>query len=106
MPACRRRSPPSTLPPTSSSRARDPESVAIRQARPAAWWPRLGGASRRRARPLRAFLRWLAAAVIAWFALCVVGLVYLRFFPPIVTTLQLQRWIQYGDPPGSASGFV
>lgn len=71
----------------------------------AAWAPRPRS---RRAwwRPLRAVLRWLAAAVIAWFALCVLGLVYLRFFPPLLTTLQLQRWIQYGDAPGSASGFV
>lgn len=68
----------------------------------AAWMPW----SRARRGRLRALLRWLAAAVIAWFALCVLGLVYLRFFPPLVTTLQLQRWIQYGDAPGSASGFV
>jgi len=79
--------------------------VAVRQPPAAAWLPRRGG-RRRRARPLRAVLRWLAAAVVAWFALCVVGLVYLRFFPPLLTTLQLQRWIQYGDAPGSASGFV
>ncbi|MBX3026602.1 transglycosylase domain-containing protein [bacterium] len=51
-------------------------------------------------------LRWLAAALIAWFALCVGGLVYLRFFPPLLTALQLQRWIEHGDVPGSASGFV
>jgi monofunctional biosynthetic peptidoglycan transglycosylase len=67
--------------------------------------PRLRAARARR-RPLRALLRWLAAAVIAWFALCVLGLVYLRFLPPLVTVMQLQRWIQYGDAPGSASGFV
>lgn len=51
-------------------------------------------------------LRWAAALVVAWFALCVVGLVYLRFFPPLVTAMQLERWVRYGDPPGSASGFV
>jgi monofunctional glycosyltransferase len=50
--------------------------------------------------------RWGLATVIAWFALCVTGLVYLRFFPPIVTALQLQRWVQYGDPPGSSTGLV
>lgn len=79
--------------------------MAIRQPPAAAWLPRRR-ARRRHGRPLRVGLRWLAAAAIAWFALCVVGLVYLRFFPPLVTTLQLQRWIQYGHAPGSASGFV
>lgn len=75
--------------------------------------PRLGatagaGSSRRRA-GLRARLwtvvRWLAALAIAYLALCAVGLVYLRFLPPLVTVLQLQQWIQHGDAPGS-SGFV
>jgi monofunctional biosynthetic peptidoglycan transglycosylase len=55
---------------------------------------------------LRTLARWLAAAAIAWLALCAVGLVYLRFFPPLVTALQLQRWVEHGDAPGSASGFV
>jgi monofunctional biosynthetic peptidoglycan transglycosylase len=41
--------------------------------------------------------------VIAWLALCTVGLVYLRFLPPLVTALQLQRWVQYGDVPGSGA---
>lgn len=50
--------------------------------------------------------RWLAAATVGWFGLCLLGLVYLRFFPPLVTVVQLQRWAQYGDVPGSASGFV
>lgn len=50
--------------------------------------------------------RWAAAAAIAWFALCALGLVYLRFLPPLVTALQLQRWIEHGDPPGSSTGFV
>lgn len=65
----------------------------------------------RRTRPrwrfvlLRIALRWTAAVVIAWFALCVVGLVYLRFSPPLLTMMQLQRWVEYGDAPGS-SGFV
>ncbi len=49
---------------------------------------------------------WTLAVAIAWLALCAVGLVYLRFFPPLVTALQLQRWVQYGDRPGSGTGFV
>ncbi len=52
-------------------------------------------------------LAWLLLAIaIAWFGLCVLGLVYLRFFPPVVTALQLQRWIEHGDRPGSRTGFV
>lgn len=50
--------------------------------------------------------RWLLALALAWLALCSLGLLYLRFFPPLVTAMQLQRWIQFGDPPGSQSGFV
>jgi monofunctional biosynthetic peptidoglycan transglycosylase len=50
--------------------------------------------------------RWALAGVIAWLTLCAVGLLYLRFFPPLVTALQLQRWIEYGDPPGSRTGLV
>jgi monofunctional biosynthetic peptidoglycan transglycosylase len=34
------------------------------------------------------------------------GLLYLRFFPPLLTVMQVQRWVQHGDAPGSASGFV
>jgi len=50
--------------------------------------------------------RWLLAGLIAWLALCSVGLLYLRFLPPVVTALQLQRWIEYGDAPGSSTGFI
>ena len=50
--------------------------------------------------------RILLAVLLAWLAVSVVGLVYLRFFPPAVTALQLQRWIERGDPPGSSTGFV
>lgn len=50
--------------------------------------------------------RWALAAVLAWLVLCAVGLAYLRVFPPVVTALQLQRWIEYGIPPGSSTGFV
>ena len=51
-------------------------------------------------------MRVILAIFVAWLALCTIGLVYLRYFPPLVTAMQLQRWIQYGDPPGSRSGFV
>jgi monofunctional glycosyltransferase len=63
---------------------------------------------RRRGRLRRVWrvLRVILAIFVAWFALCALGLVYLRFFPPLVTAVQLQRWVQYGDPPGSRSGFV
>ena len=50
--------------------------------------------------------RGALAVVIGWLALCALGLGYLRFFPPLITALQLQRWIEYGDPPGSRTGFV
>jgi len=50
--------------------------------------------------------RWLLAGVIAWLTLCTLGLLYLRYFPPLVTAVQLQRWIEYGDAPGSRTGFV
>jgi len=48
----------------------------------------------------------LLAVFIAWLALCTVGLVYLRYLPPLVTALQLQRWIEHGDRPGSSTGFI
>jgi monofunctional glycosyltransferase len=44
--------------------------------------------------------------IVAWLGLCIVGLVYLRVFPPLLTALQLQRWIEYRNPPGSRTGFV
>lgn len=50
--------------------------------------------------------RCLAALAIAWLGVCVVGLVYLRFFPPLLTGIQLQRWWEYGHPPRPASRFV
>jgi len=50
--------------------------------------------------------RLLLAATIAWLAVCAVGLVYLRYSPPVVTALQLQRWLEHGDAPGSSTGFV
>lgn len=72
--------------------------------------PRVVGVVRgRRRRPIARLwrvVRGVLALAIAWLALCTVGLLYLRFFPPLLTAIQLQRWIQYGDPPGSQSGFV
>jgi monofunctional biosynthetic peptidoglycan transglycosylase len=62
--------------------------------------------SRRGAGAVRSALRWAAAALLAWLLLCALGLVYLRFFPPLLTALQLQRWVESGDRPGSHSGFV
>jgi len=50
--------------------------------------------------------RWAATVVVVWLALCVGGLVYLRFFPPLVTAVQLERWIERGERPGSSTGFV
>ncbi len=50
--------------------------------------------------------RVVLAVLLAWLAVSVVGLVYLRFFPPVVTALQLQRLIERGDRPGSRTGFV
>ncbi len=60
----------------------------------------------RRRRTVVVVGRWLAALALAWFGVCLLGLVYLRFFPPLTTAVQLQRWVQYGDRPGSVSGFV
>jgi monofunctional biosynthetic peptidoglycan transglycosylase len=69
----------------------------------------LGAARPRRrragARVWRA-VRVICALVLVWLALCVVGLVYLRFFPPLVTALQLQRLVQYGDLPNPPTRFV
>jgi monofunctional biosynthetic peptidoglycan transglycosylase len=68
------------------------------------------GTVRRRRRGIAAFVgrvaRVAAAVVLAWLALCALGLLYLRFLPPLVTALQLQRWVQYGDRPGSSTGFI
>jgi monofunctional glycosyltransferase len=40
---------------------------------------------------LRTVARRLLLAVAAYYALCLVGLVYLRFLPPLVTMVQIQR---------------
>ena len=38
----------------------------------------------------------LAALPVAYYALCVVSMVYLRFLPPLVTAVQLQRAVERG----------
>ncbi len=47
----------------------------------------------RRSRLHRALLI-LALLPVAYYALCVVGLVYLRFLPPVATTVQVQRAVE------------
>lgn len=44
----------------------------------------------------------VALLPVAWYPLCVVGLVYLRFLPPVVTGVQAQRIVERtlaGEPP-------
>ncbi len=44
-------------------------------------------------------LRRLALLVLGYYALCTLGLVYLRFLPPLVTMVQLQQRLEsLGDP--------
>ena len=50
--------------------------------------------------------RLLLAVIIAWLAMCAFGLAYLRYFPPVVTALQIQRLVEHGERPGSRTGFV
>jgi monofunctional glycosyltransferase len=51
--------------------------------------------------PLRRILRLLLLAVAAFYGFVVVSLVYLRFFPPLTTMVQVQRrvesWFTKGD---------
>lgn len=47
-----------------------------------------------RSRLLRALLRWLAVSACAGTFLCSLGFVYLRYFGPITTTVQVQRRIE------------
>jgi monofunctional biosynthetic peptidoglycan transglycosylase len=54
---------------------------------------------RRRRGLLRRLLGWTALAALGWLLLCTLGLVYLRFFPPVITALQVQRLIEYGELP-------
>ncbi len=46
------------------------------------------------ARPLRRVLFGLALLPLAYYVLCVAGLVYLRFLPPLATGVQVQRSIE------------
>jgi monofunctional biosynthetic peptidoglycan transglycosylase len=48
----------------------------------------------RRLPPLKRVLRWLLAGVAVYYAACALGLVYLRFLPPLITMVQLQRAIE------------
>lgn len=50
-------------------------------------------AAPRRSR-LRRFLLVALLAPVAYYVLCVVGLVYLRFLPPVATTVQVQRAVE------------
>jgi monofunctional biosynthetic peptidoglycan transglycosylase len=54
--------------------------------------------ARRRGLALRA-ARLAAVVAGVWLALCVATLVALRSAPPLVTALQIQRWIEYGERP-------
>lgn len=50
----------------------------------------------------RRALLLVALAPVAYWILCVVGLAYLRFFPPLITTVQMQRSVERvvrGDRP-------
>ncbi len=46
-------------------------------------------------------LRATLYAFLAFYGLGALGLVYLRFFPPLITTVQIQRWIEADDGAGS-----
>ncbi|HJR40602.1 MAG TPA: monofunctional biosynthetic peptidoglycan transglycosylase [Gemmatimonadaceae bacterium] len=48
----------------------------------------------RRLPPLRRVVRWLLMGIALYYAACTLGLVYLRFFPPVVTMVQLQRALE------------
>lgn len=48
----------------------------------------------RRIPSLKRIVRWLVLAIALYYAACVLGLVYLRFFPPIITMVQIQRAIE------------
>lgn len=50
--------------------------------------------------PLRRVLRALLLAVAGYYALCILGLVYLRFLPPVTTGVQVQRRVESWFAPG------
>ncbi|HEV2130342.1 MAG TPA: monofunctional biosynthetic peptidoglycan transglycosylase [Longimicrobiaceae bacterium] len=43
---------------------------------------------------LKRIVRGFLLLVVGFYLLCLLGLVYLRFFPPLVTTVQLQRQVE------------
>jgi monofunctional biosynthetic peptidoglycan transglycosylase len=43
---------------------------------------------------LRAVIRWALLAVLAFYSVCVVGLLYLRWLPPLTTALQVERRVE------------
>jgi monofunctional glycosyltransferase len=45
-------------------------------------------------RLLKRFLLVVLVAGAGFYAVCLLGLVYLRFFPPLITTVQLQRQVE------------
>lgn len=49
---------------------------------------------------LKRILRWCLLLVAAYYALCIVGLTYVRFFPPPLTMVQLQRGVEAVFQPG------
>jgi monofunctional biosynthetic peptidoglycan transglycosylase len=55
--------------------------------------PEEDGGRRKRSRLRRALLL-VALLPVAYYVLCVAGLVYLRVLPPLITTVQLQRGIE------------
>ncbi|HJU90155.1 MAG TPA: monofunctional biosynthetic peptidoglycan transglycosylase [Gemmatimonadaceae bacterium] len=44
--------------------------------------------------PLRRIARWLVLTIALYYTACFLGLIYLRFFPPLVTMVQIQRAIE------------
>jgi monofunctional biosynthetic peptidoglycan transglycosylase len=44
--------------------------------------------------PWRKLLRWIAAGLLGAYAVVVAGLIYLRWLPPLVTTVQIQRLLE------------
>jgi len=50
----------------------------------------------RRRRRLRRLLLGLVLLPVAWYLLCVAGLLYLRALPPVITGIQLQRVVERG----------
>jgi monofunctional glycosyltransferase len=68
----------------SMGRCRNALILARHGRRPAGRW--------RRARRL---LLAILLLPFAWYALCVAGFVYLRFLPPVATTVQLQRAVEH-----------